>query len=84
MAFHGEDKSFIWADVQDIYVEKTYRRTGIARYLMNYAEQSAKNDGAKVIRSGTGSENTISNSLHQNMGYYQYRIEYEKLLREDL
>ena len=84
MAFHNEDKSFIWADVQDIYVEKAYRGTGVAKYLMNYAEQSAKNDGAKVIRSGTGSENTISTSLHQSMGYYQYRIEYEKLLREDL
>jgi GNAT superfamily N-acetyltransferase len=81
--FHGEDKNLIWADVQDIYVEETYRRNGIAAYLMDYAEQSAKRNGAKVIRSGTGCENFKSRELHQKLGYYQYRFEYEKILQED-
>lgn len=80
--FHGEDESFIWADVQDIYIEEAYRKSGIAAYLMDYAEKLAKNHGAKVIRSGTGCENVKSQGLHRKMGYYQYRFEYEKLLEE--
>jgi len=78
--FHGEDARFIFADIQDIYVEEAYRRTGVAAYLMDYAEQSAKQNGAKVIRSGTGCENVKSQELHRKMGYYQYRMEYEKTL----
>jgi SAM-dependent methyltransferase/GNAT superfamily N-acetyltransferase len=81
--FHGEDASFIWADAQDLYVEEAFRRTGVAAYLMDYAERSAKRSGAKVIRSGTGIENIASQGLHQKRGYYQYRVEYEKVLRED-
>lgn len=81
--FHGEDKSFIWADVQDIYVEESYRKTCIAAYLMEYAEKSAKSNGAKVIRSETGCENIKSQGLHQKMGYYQYRYEYEKVLGDE-
>ena len=78
--FHGEDERFIWADVQDIYIEETYRKSGIAFYLMDYAEQAARRNGAKVIRSGTGCENIKSQGLHQKLGYYQYRMEYEKML----
>ena len=82
--FHAGTSSFMcWADVQDIYVEEAYRRTGVALYLMDYAEQSAKRNDAKVIRSGTGCENIKSQGLHQKLGYYQYRFEYEKVLRED-
>jgi GNAT superfamily N-acetyltransferase len=82
--FHAGTASFMcWADVQDIYVEEAHRRTGVALYLMDYAEQSAKRNGAKVIRSGTGCENVKSQGLHQKLGYYQYRFEYEKVLRED-
>jgi GNAT superfamily N-acetyltransferase len=82
--FHAGTASFMcWADVQDIYIEEAYRRTGVALYLMDYAEKSAKRNGAKVIRSGTGCENVKSQGLHQKLGYYQYRFEYEKVLWED-
>jgi len=83
VAFHGGDERFVWADVQDLYVEENFRRAGVAADLMDYAEQAAKRNGAKVIRSGTGCENFKSQGLHQKMGYYQYRFEYEKVLRED-
>jgi GNAT superfamily N-acetyltransferase len=82
--FYGGDANFIWADVQDIYVEETYRGSGIAAYLMEYAEKSARVNGAKVIRSGTGCDNIASQKLHQKLGHYQYRMEYEKVLREDV
>ena len=81
--FHGEDTDFIWADVQDIYVEEAYRGAGVAVYLMEYAENTAKKNGAKVIRSGTGCENIPSQKMHQKLGYYQYRMEYEKVLGGD-
>ena len=83
VSFHSGTASFMcWADVQDIYIEENYRRSGVAAYLMDYAEQSAKQNGAKVIRSGTGSENIASQSMHQKLGYYQYRMEYEKVLED--
>ena len=53
---------------------------GIAQYLMGYAEDKARRSGAKVIRSGTGCENFMSVGLHEKMGYYQYRYEFEKVL----
>lgn len=82
--FIGDDPNFIWADVSDLYIEKPFRRTGLAAYLMDYAEKSAKQNSAKVIRSGTGCENIKSQGLHKKMGYYQYRFEYEKLLHNDI
>ena len=75
--------SMCWADVQDIYIEEAYRRIGMASRLMDYAEQSAKRNGAKVIRSGTGCENFKSQGLHRKLGYYQYRFEYEKMLGDE-
>ena len=80
--FYGSDPSFIWAEVQDIYVEESWRGCGVAAYLMEYAEKMALANGAKVIRSGTGCENIASQKLHQKLGYYQYRMEYEKALTE--
>ena len=82
--FHAGTSAFMcWADVQDIYIEEAYRKNGIVAYLIEYAEKSAKQNGAKVIRSGTGCENIKSQGLHKKMGYYQYRFEYEKILQED-
>ena len=80
----GIKVAYLWvpfyADVQDIYVEEEFRNTGIAYYLMEYAENKAKDNGAKVIRSGTGCENNVSIQLHNKLGYYQYRYEFGKLL----
>lgn len=73
-----------WADVSDIYIEEAFRRTGVAAYLMDYAGQTAKKNGAKAIRSGTGCENIGSQRLHKKMGYYQYRMEYEKNLQKPI
>ena len=78
--FHGEDALFIWAEVQDIYVEEAFRGNSVATYLMEYAEQAAGHNGARVIRSGTGCQNYKSMGLHKKLGYYQYRMEYEKAL----
>ena len=75
-----EESGFYFADVQDIYIEDEFRNKGIAELLMKYAETKAKESGAKVIRSGTGRDNIKSFNLHNKLGYYQYRYEFEKLL----
>jgi len=75
-----EDSGFRFADVQDIYVEDEFRRCGIAKLLFGYAEEKARQNGAKVMRSGTGCENVKSIAMHEKQGYYQYRCEFEKLL----
>ena len=78
--FEDVESGFCFADVQDIYVEDKFRTMGIASLLMKYAEDKARESGAKVIRSGTGCENVKSIGLHEKLGYYQYRYEFEKLL----
>lgn len=66
--------------VQDIYIEEAYRQNGFADALISYAEEKAKKNGARVIRSGTGCENFKSVNLHKKLGFYQYRYEFEKEL----
>ena len=78
--FADEESGFSFADVQDIYVEEKFRAMGIASRLLEYAEAKARENGAKVIRSGTGCDNIKSVKLHEKQGYYQYRYEFEKLL----
>ena len=82
--FHAEDSKFIRAEVKDIYIEESHRRKGIAEYLMNYAENNVKRNGAKVIRSGTGLKNIKSQRLHEKAGYYKSWFEYEKVLEDNV
>ncbi len=42
VVFHAEDTAFIWSDVQDIFVEEPYRRTGVAAYLLVHQRNLAK------------------------------------------
>ena len=75
-----KESGFCFSDIQDIYIEKEYREIGLATELLKYAEDKARANGTKVIRSGTGVLNTKSVNLHNSLGYYQYRYEFEKLL----
>ena len=74
------EAGFSCMEVQDLYIEERARRQGLASQLMAYAEQKAKEYGAKVIRSGTGRENAASIALHKQLGYYVLRYEFEKVL----
>lgn len=79
--FHADEESgFCFAEIQDIYIEETFRQQGIAGTLIEYAQSKAKAYGAKVMRSGTGCENVPSIRLHEKLGFYQYRYEFEKEL----
>jgi len=79
--FNYDDESkFCFAEIQDVYIEDEYRKLGIASELLQYSENNAKKNGAQVIRSGTGCENIKSIKLHEKLGYYPYRYEFEKVL----
>ena len=73
-----EESGFRFAEIQDVFVEEAFRKRGIAEKLFRYAEENAIRHGARVLRSGTGCENLPSIRLHEKMGYYQYRYEFEK------
>lgn len=78
--WEDKDSGFKFAEVQDIYIEEEFRRTGLAEQLYGYAESLAKQNGAAVLRAGTGCENGASISLHKKLGFYPYRYEFEKVL----
>ena len=75
-----EDSGFRFAEIQDIFIEADFRRQGAAEILYRYAEEKARLNGARVIRAGTGCDNHPSIRLHEKMGYYPYRYEFEKEL----
>ena len=74
------ESGFSCAEVQEIYVEEAFRRRGAATGLYEYVEERARQRGAKVIRAGTGRENSASIRFHEKNGYVPYRYEFEKLL----
>ena len=74
------ESGFSFAEIQEIYIEEIYRGQGIARQMYALAEQYAKSCGAKVLRAGTGCENDASMHLHDALGFFAYRKEYEKVL----
>lgn len=80
-----EDKEndFRFAEIQDIYIEEEFRRHGLATKCYEYAEENARRNNAKVIRSGTGICNSASVRLHERLGFATYRYEFEKLLTND-
>ena len=65
-------------ELQDLYIEKHFRRQGISSQLFAYAEEKALAAGANLLRSGTGRENAASIAMHQKLGYAIYRYEFEK------
>ncbi len=78
--YEDTENGFRVSDIQDVYVENSYRRKGIATELIEYAEETAKQNGADVVRSGTGCDNAASIGLHEKLGFYTYRYEFEKKL----
>jgi hypothetical protein len=64
-----------------LYIEIPYRWHGAASALMGYVEENSKKNGAKALRSSTGSQNFKSLRLHEKAGFYVYRYKFEKLIR---
>jgi ribosomal protein S18 acetylase RimI-like enzyme len=70
------------AELKDIIVTTDYRRRGIAKKMLAHAEQLSCERGADIFRSGTGTENLVSQKLLTGSGFKPHYIQYEKLLHE--
>lgn len=79
--FDLNDYRLLVAEIREIYVAKEFRKSGIGKYAIEYAEKAARVKGADILRSGTGYENAGSRTIHEHYGFKPYRIEYEKLLK---
>ena len=78
--YEDTENGFKVSDIQDLYVKIEYRQKGIGTELIRYVEDAARENGADVVRSGTGCEDIASINLHKKLGYYTYRYEFEKKL----
>ena len=78
--FHTWENGTFCAEIQDIYIATAFRRQGIAGHLLTYAAAKAKENGAKILRSGTGCGNRAAIKLHEKAGFGAYRYELEKML----
>ena len=55
--------------IEALYVLEEYRKQGIARKLINHAENYAKENGIKQIASDCLIDNTISELFHKSCGF---------------
>ena len=75
------DYSLVIAEVMDVLVNPKFQKRGIGYEILTYIEKKAIEQGANLLRSGTGSENFASQKLHQKFGFETYRVEIEKKLK---
>jgi ribosomal protein S18 acetylase RimI-like enzyme len=58
----------IWV-LNDLFVEKTSRRKGVAKLLMNTAEKCARETGAAKVVLANQISNTAAKKLYEARGY---------------
>jgi ribosomal protein S18 acetylase RimI-like enzyme len=63
-----------YAELSELYVEPSYRRRGVGRALIAYAEQLAHQRGAADVMIMTGVNNTQAQALYRAMGYDSYAV----------
>ena len=55
--------------IHRLAVHPEYKTAGLAKNLVDYVEQIAKNKGYNIIRLDTYSKNTAANKFYRKMGY---------------
>ncbi|AFZ55712.1 GNAT family N-acetyltransferase [Anabaena cylindrica FACHB-243] len=79
-SFSSVSMQRIWI-LNDLYVEESYRRRGIAKLLMNTAEEYAKKNGAIRVILATQITNTTAQKLYEtrdyikNEDFYHYALQ---------
>src|SRR6266511_1186080 len=63
-----------YAELTELYVEPSYRRRGVGRALIAYAEQLAHQRGAEEVIIMTGINNAPAQALYRAMSYDSYAI----------
>lgn len=60
--------------LSDLYVAKSARKSGHARYLMNYITDHFTNEGAQRLTLDTATTNKIAQSLYESLGYEREEV----------
>jgi ribosomal protein S18 acetylase RimI-like enzyme len=79
-SFSSVSMKRVWI-LNDLYVEKSYRRKGAAKLLMNAAEEYAKESGAVRVILATQISNTNAQQLYEARGYTKDEEFYHYALR---
>ncbi len=70
-----------YAELTELYVEEAYRRQGLGRALVEYAERLARQVGAEEIFILTGAGNAGAQAFYRTLGYQADDIAFSKNLK---
>ncbi|MDM9382358.1 GNAT family N-acetyltransferase [Chlorogloeopsis sp. ULAP01] len=79
-SFSSVSMKRIWI-LNDLYVEESHRRKGIANLLMNAVEKYAKESGAVRVILATQISNTNAQQLYESRGYTKNKEFYHYALQ---
>jgi ribosomal protein S18 acetylase RimI-like enzyme len=60
--------------LSDLFISKSARKNGYARYLMNYITDHFSQEGAQRLTLDTAITNRIAQSLYESMGYEREEV----------
>ena len=69
-----------YAEVTELFVEEAYRRQGVGKALMQFAEQMARQAGADEILLLTGFDNQTAQAFYQAIDYERADLSLTKKL----
>src|SRR5262245_12985267 len=64
----------LYAELTELYVEPAFRRRGLGRALIGYAEELARARGASELLIMTGVGNAAAQALYRAVGYDTYAV----------
>ena len=67
-----------YAELTELFVEESYRRQGVGRALMAYAERLARESGAEELVLLTGFRNARSQAFYRALGYADWELAMRK------
>jgi ribosomal protein S18 acetylase RimI-like enzyme len=71
-----------YAELTELYVDPAFRRRGLGRALIGYAEQLARTRGATELLIMTGTGNAAAQALYRAAGYDTYAVALNRKVRE--
>lgn len=78
-SFSSVSMKRVWI-LNDLFVEETYRKQGIATKLMDAAENFARETGAVRIALATHISNIAAQALYESRGYFKDEVFYHHTL----
>lgn len=60
--------------LSDLYVKTSARKSGFARYLMNYLTDHFSSAGAQRLTLDTAASNTVAQNLYESLGYKREEV----------